>query len=211
MIRKLNLQCTKIPKRPLGSKKKLKARILFPFFVQKIISTREMAAFRRFTTTLLADLKSRNLIHQITSDHLLAQHLSSKQVIYTGFDPTAKSLHVGNLFTIVSLLHFMASGHQIIALIGGATGHIGDPSGKADERQLLDRKVVSDNSKSITCQLDLLVANGREYLKRRGLETDHRDYKTLNNLEWFKNMSILDFLASAGRMSRVSSMVIQDH
>jgi tyrosyl-tRNA synthetase len=155
----------------------------------------------------LSDLKARNLLYQITNEQHLTTHLLTKQTIYTGFDPTAKSLHVGNLVTIVSLLHFMASGHQIIALIGGATGHIGDPSGKSDERKLLANNVVSENTKSITSQLDLLVRNGRDYLKRRGLETDDGDYKTLNNLDWFKGMTLLDFLSSAGRMSRVSTMV----
>jgi tyrosyl-tRNA synthetase len=101
----------------------------------------------------------------------------------------------------------MASGHQIIALIGGATGHIGDPSGKADERKLLGNSEVTENSKSIKSQLDLMIANGREYLKRKGLETNHRDYKTLNNLDWFKEVTLLDFLATTGRFSRVSAMV----
>lgn len=137
-----------------------------------------------------------------------------KSVVYTGFDPTAKSLHVGNLLTIVSLMHFWVGGHKIIGLIGGGTGSIGDPSGKSKERVALDAPIVTSNSKCIEKQLFRIFENAKEYLERRKV-ADHayleRDLvSTVNNMEWIGTLSLIDFLQIVGRKARVSAMLAKD-
>ena len=93
------------------------------------------------------------------------------QSVYTGFDPTAPSLHIGNLSTLVTLLHFQAGGFKPIILLGGATGLIGDPSGRESERKQLDREEVEGNIDLFKCNLDSVVHNiyceeyGREYFR----------------------------------------------
>ena len=97
-------------------------------------------------TDLIAELKWRGLIHQITDEDGLAKLLASgPQTVYIGFDPTASSLHVGSLMQLMMLRRFQKAGHNPIALVGGATGMIGDPSGKSEERNLLTDGLATDN------------------------------------------------------------------
>jgi tyrosyl-tRNA synthetase len=165
------------------------------------------ALLRNFST--IDVLESRNLIFQTNNRIALKEHLGEAKSIYTGFDPTAKSLHVGNLLTIISLLHFQIGGHQAIALIGGATGSIGDPSGKSTEREVLDPKTLDNNINSIGNQLDLLFTNAKHYANRKGIEID-KPVKILNNRDWFKDMLLLDFIGNIGRHARVNSMMAKD-
>jgi tyrosyl-tRNA synthetase len=158
-----------------------------------------------------AVLKNRSLIHQCTDENNLRLSLSKCCVAYTGFDPTAQSLHVGNLLTIVSLMHFWAGGHKIIALIGGATGAIGDPSGKSKERVALDGLVIENNSNHIEKQLHQLFNNTKAYLKRRHIYEDQSSgFSSLNNLNWIGHISLIDFLQTIGRKVRISAMLAKD-
>lgn len=119
---------------------------------------------------------------------------------YIGFDPTATSLHVGNLATIMLLVHFQRCGHKPYVLVGGATGMVGDPSGKSAERQFLDEETLQRNQASIAAQL------------RRFLDFENGDNKAemVNNYDWFKNIGFLQFLREAGKYITVNYMIAKE-
>jgi len=120
---------------------------------------------------------------------------------YIGFDPTADSLHIGSLVQIMILMHFQRAGHRPIALVGGATGMIGDPSGKSDERNLLDAATLEKNSKGIEMQL------------RRFLDFDtqeDRAARLVNNYDWMKSYSLIDFSREIGKHLTVNYMMSKD-
>ena len=157
----------------------------------------------------LRELAQRGLIYQCTNQRALEQHLNQSRSVYAGFDPTASSLHVGNLLMLLGLLHFQIAGHQPIALVGGATALIGDPSGKANERKRIDNPSLHSNQSKITRQLKMLLANGREYAKRRGFEVE-KEALIVDNNEWYRNMSLMEFMDSVGRYSRIGQMINKD-
>ncbi|KAJ3269053.1 tyrosyl-tRNA synthetase [Borealophlyctis nickersoniae] len=160
----------------------------------------------------IARLEERGLVHTISSDKLSSFLSTTRTAVYAGFDPTAVSLHVGNLLTIIGLLHFKASGHQVIALIGGATGSIGDPSGRSTERVALDPDVLSRNVAGIDAQIRAVFRNADKYLEKRKVTEEGRggEVKVLNNLDWFQRMSMLDFIGDVGRLARVSIMLARE-
>ncbi len=118
---------------------------------------------------------------------------------YIGFDPTADSLGVGNLVQIMSLLHFQRCGHKPIALVGGATGMVGDPSGKSAERNLLDEKTLNHN---LNCQ----KAQLEKFLDFKGANAA----EIVNNYDWFKEISFLDFIRDVGKHLSVNYMMAKD-
>jgi len=131
------------------------------------------------------------------SDHLDG----SCRVSYTGFDPTSDSLHIGSLVPIMLLAHFQRSGHKPIVLIGGATGMIGDPSGKSSERNLLDEKTLSKNQKAIKQQLShFLNFDSKE--KNSAL--------ILNNFDWMSKFTLLEFIRDIGKHISVNYMMSKD-
>ncbi|KAJ3092015.1 tyrosyl-tRNA synthetase [Quaeritorhiza haematococci] len=154
------------------------------------------------------------------SDQISADLLKSQTAVYTGFDPTATSLHVGNLLAIVALLWFKAAGHQVIALIGGATGSIGDPSGRSTERVALDPETLTRNTDAIDQQIRKIFENGSKYIDKRLTSSmassgdwnpaSTKPVLVRNNLEWFRNMSILDFIGDTGRFARVGPMLSRE-
>jgi len=119
---------------------------------------------------------------------------------YIGFDPTADSLGVGNLVQIMNLLHFQQAGHKPIALIGGATGMVGDPSGKSAERNLLNEEVLNHN---IACQKKQLE-------KFLDFDCGERSAELVNNYDWFKSFSFLDFIREVGKHISVNYMMAKD-
>ncbi|CAB4416688.1 unnamed protein product [Rhizophagus irregularis] len=126
-------------------------------------------------------------------------------------DPTAPSLHLGNLLTLIGLLHFNVRGHRTIALIGGATGSIGDPSGRNTERQPLSFSMIEKNANAIDNQIRKIFINGKKYALRRGFKIrDELDVIILNNLKWFQKMSALELLNDIGRYARVGTMMARD-
>ncbi|QKX17106.1 tyrosine--tRNA ligase [Microbulbifer sp. YPW1] len=148
--------------------------------------------------TLLEDLTRRGLVNQATGDGELEQHLAEEsRTLYCGFDPTADSLHIGSLVPLLTLKRFQAAGHQPIALVGGATGLIGDPSFKAQERSLNTPEVVSDWVEKIKRQVSAFV------------DFDAKDNAALvvNNLDWTKDLNVLDFLRDVGKHFSVNNMV----
>jgi tyrosyl-tRNA synthetase len=127
--------------------------------------------------------------------------LNSKMVKgYIGFDPTADSLGVGNLVQIMTLLHFQNAGHKPIALVGGATGMVGDPSGKSLERNLLTIEVINENLEKQKKQLEKFL----------DFNCGENSAEIVNNYDWFKNISFLDFIRDAGKHITVNYMLAKD-
>jgi tyrosyl-tRNA synthetase len=148
-------------------------------------------------TNLLAELCWRGLIHQCTDQDNLARLLdSAPQTVYIGFDPTASSLHVGSMMQLMMLRRFQRAGHRPIALVGGATGMIGDPSGKSEERNLLSAEQLRENVRGVAAQM------------RRFLDFDVRHPALLlNNLDWMRDYSYLEFLRDVGKSFPVGVML----
>ncbi len=119
---------------------------------------------------------------------------------YIGFDPTADSLHVGNLVQIMFLTHFQRSGHHAIALVGGATGMVGDPSGKKSERNLLDEDALRHNESCIKAQLERFL----------DFNTPTNPARLVNNYDWFKDMGFLHFIREVGKHITVNYMMAKD-
>jgi tyrosyl-tRNA synthetase len=150
------------------------------------------------TAHLLDELAWRGLLHQTTEG--VAAHLAEGPVrAYCGFDPTASSLHVGNLLPIMGLLRLQAAGHRPVALVGGGTGMIGDPSGKTAERQLNTREVVEANAQAIREQLE-------RFLDFEGPAAA----AVLNNAEWLERMDLIGFLRDVGKHFSVNVMLAKE-
>jgi len=145
-------------------------------------------------------LRWRGMIHDVmpgAEDHLLEQMRSA----YVGFDPTADSLHIGNLVPIMLLAHYQQCGHKPFALVGGATGMIGDPSGKSTERNFLDEKTLRHNQEAIKKQL------------AHFLDFDNGEKNAavlVNNYDWMKDFSFLDFIRDVGKHITVNYMMAKD-
>jgi len=155
------------------------------------------------TQTLLDDLRWRGLLNQITDEQGLAECLNSgMQTVYIGFDPTASSLHVGSMMQLMMLRRFQRAGHRPIALVGGATGMIGDPSGKSEERNLLSAEQLQINVDGVAAQMRrFLDFNGEE-----GFEGENGAL-LLNNFDWMKGYSYLEFLRDVGKNFPVGAMM----
>lgn len=147
---------------------------------------------------VLKQLNERGLIAQITDKSALEELLSSQQIaLYCGFDPTADSLHLGHLVPLLCLKRFQLAGHKPIALVGGATGMIGDPSFKADERKLNTADVVKEWADRIKAQVSPFLSFSSE--KNSAL--------VVNNYDWFGGMGVLTFLRDIGKFFSVNSMI----
>lgn len=150
------------------------------------------------TAALLNDLKARGLINQVTADEELTKHLDAGPVtLYCGFDPTADSLHLGHLVPLLVLTRFQNAGHKPIALVGGATGLIGDPSFKAAERQLNTADVVAGWANKIRQQVS-------QFIKFEGIANPAT---VVNNLDWAGQMNVLEFLRDIGKHFSVNAMI----
>ncbi|QBM89063.1 tyrosyl-tRNA synthetase [Metschnikowia aff. pulcherrima] len=170
-----------------------------------------------YKQSLVSHLQSRNLVESITSDDLykLTEPNSKKLKLYCGADPTAKSLHLGNLLPLMVLLHFRLRGHDIFGLVGGATGAVGDPSGRTSERSEMEVEERIDNVKVIQDQMASFFANGLKYAQSRQLpsSTSTQDlgaFTSVNNADWWSSVNLLDFLATYGKHIRISQMLARD-
>ena len=150
----------------------------------------------------LNDLERRGLVFDSTDREVLAERLSEKPItLYCGFDPTADSLHVGSLLPLLLLRRFQDAGHRVISLAGGATGMVGDPSGKSEERNLLDEETLTNNVEAIAAQM-------KSFIRLKDLDsTDQDSSMLLNNLEWTSDVSVLDFLRDVGKHVTVGTML----
>lgn len=149
--------------------------------------------------SVIDELTWRGLLSQMTHEDLPSILEKGPMTLYCGFDPTADSLHIGSLLPIMGLVHFQRAGHKPIALVGGATGLIGDPSFKATERQLLTREIVTENVAGIRKQLE------------RFIDFDGANAATLvNNIDWMDKWSYIDFLRDVGKHFSVNVMMSRD-
>ncbi|RNC92561.1 MAG: tyrosine--tRNA ligase [Allomuricauda sp.] len=146
------------------------------------------------------ELEWRGMLHDAmpgTDEHLM----KGMQSAYVGIDPTADSLHIGHLVSVMMLRHFQLAGHKPIALVGGATGMIGDPSGKSAERNLLDEKTLRHNEEALKAQLSRFL----------DFESDAPNAAVMvNNYDWMKNFSFLEFIRDVGKHITVNYMMAKD-
>jgi tyrosyl-tRNA synthetase len=148
---------------------------------------------------LIEELRWRGMIQDITPG--TEEYLNNNKVSgYVGFDPTAASLGIGNLVPVMLLLHFQRHGHHPIALVGGATGRIGDPSGKSDERKMLSEEELDRNLKKMQVQLGRFL----------DFTTPKNPARLVNNYDWFKGYGFLDFLRDVGKHLTVNYMLSKD-
>ncbi|REJ83087.1 MAG: tyrosine--tRNA ligase [Bacteroidetes bacterium] len=145
------------------------------------------------------ELKWRGMLHDSMPG---TEELLMKGMVkgYIGFDPTADSLGVGNLVQIMTLLHFQRCGHKPVALVGGATGMVGDPSGKSQERNLLDESTLQHNLKSQKAQLEKFL----------DFNCGENSAEIVNNYDWFKELSFLDFIRDVGKHITINYMLAKD-
>lgn len=149
---------------------------------------------------LIEELKWRGLLQDImpgTEEQLCKESTSG----YVGFDPTADSLHIGSLIPIIVLIHLQRFGHKPIALIGGATGMVGDPSGKSEERNLLSLEVLNHNQAAVKKQLE-------KFLDFNSNRTNAAEM--VNNYDWFKEITFLDFIRDTGKHISINYMLAKD-
>jgi tyrosyl-tRNA synthetase len=144
------------------------------------------------------ELSWRGLVQQTTADSF-GEVLAKPLTLYVGFDPSARSLHAGSLVPLMLMSHLRRHGHSVIALVGGATGMIGDPSGKGSERKLLDSDAVTDNSRALRAQLESFFA-----------PDEGPAVRIVDNLEWLGGLRLLDFLRDVGKHFAVNQMIQRD-
>jgi tyrosyl-tRNA synthetase len=147
---------------------------------------------------LLADLETRGLIHDTTDRDALARRLAAGPVtLYHGMDPSAESLHTGNLIGLVMLRRFQEAGHHPIALAGGATGMVGDPGGRSEERNLLDEETLRRNVEAIKTQIARVLG-------------PEGQWTLVDNYEWTRDVRLLDFLRDVGKHVTVNQMLARE-
>ena len=149
---------------------------------------------------IIEELQWRGLIADCTDTAELTKKISAPITLYCGFDPTADSLHVGSLVPLLALRRFQLLGHHPIALAGGATGSIGDPSGKTNERQLLTKEILDHNIASVKVQLAKLL----------DFQTKQNPARLMDNASWTAGISFLDFLRDIGKHFSVNQMVAKE-
>ncbi|WP_422361934.1 tyrosine--tRNA ligase [Reichenbachiella sp.] len=151
------------------------------------------------TKDFVEELKWRGMIHDMmpgVQDQLNKEMTSA----YIGFDPTADSLHIGSLVQIMTLVHFQKAGHKPFALVGGATGMVGDPSGKSAERNLLSEDILNHNLECVRKQLEKFL----------DFDCGDNSAEMVNNYDWFKNFNFLDFIRDVGKHISVNYMMAKD-
>ncbi len=149
---------------------------------------------------LLLDLEGRGLVAQMTSEETLKGFLDKPRVLYCGFDPTADSLHIGSLVPLLTLKRFQIAGHTPVALVGGATGLIGDPSFKAQERKLNTPDIVGGWVEKLKAQVSQFIE----------FDSGTNAAKVVNNLDWMSAVSVLDFLRDIGKHFSINNMIAKE-
>lgn len=141
-------------------------------------------------------LRERGYVYQTSSETLEEITDGDKRTVYLGVDPSADSLHVGNLIPLLVLRRFLEDGHKVIILTGGGTGMIGDPGGKSEERNLLDEKTVARNTEAIAAQMKKVFGSS--------------DFRGVNNADWLGSLKLLEFLRDVGKYFTVNAMIKKD-
>lgn len=151
------------------------------------------------TNNFVQELRWRGMVHDITpgAEEQLQKEMTAG---YIGFDPTADSLHIGNLVQIMTLVHFQNAGHKPVVLVGGATGMVGDPSGKSSERNLLSEEILNHNQACVKKQLEKFL----------NFQSGSNKAELVNNYDWFKDFKFLDFIRDVGKHITVNYMMAKD-
>ncbi|KAG8502359.1 hypothetical protein CXB51_000283 [Gossypium anomalum] len=160
------------------------------------------------TPNVVKILEERGLLESITNENLrfvCSDQTAGPLKVYCGFDPTAESLHLGNLLGLIVLSWFQRCGHKAVALIGGATGRIGDPSGKSQERPELDLESLEKNIAGIMEIVNKILSKNANLGSEK-----NSNFVILNNYDWWKEVRLLDFLKQVGRYARVGSMMSKE-
>ena len=150
-------------------------------------------------TNIMDDLEKRGLLDNFSDREKVHELFNTPQTVYCGFDPSAKSLQLGNFIMITILQRLQKAGHRVIAMLGGATGMIGDPSGKKAERQFQGEKQVKDNAECIRAQLSKYVDT-----------SDPNKGLIVNNYDWWSKINILSFLRDYGKNFQIGYMLAKD-
>ena len=151
---------------------------------------------------IIDDLMWRGAINQMTDEEGLRQLTQEKAVsLYCGVDPTGDSMHIGHLIPFMILRRFQLAGHRPVIVIGGATGSIGDPSGRTSERVLQTKEQVQHNVEKLTAQMKRLFLTSQE---------DQEAVRLVNNYDWTKELSLLDFLRDYGKHFNLNTMLAKD-
>lgn len=159
---------------------------------------------------LIEYLKSRNLIDTLSDEKIvkLSDKFQHKFKIYSGIDPTARSLHLGNLLPLIVLFHFYSRGHDIVVLIGEGTAKIGDPSGTNKKRKILEDDTIKDNVKIIKTQIINFFNKMISYVKNRKLSfSEYGTLEVMNNITWLNNIKLIDFISTHGKKIKIASML----
>ncbi|BFZ63055.1 tyrosyl-tRNA synthetase [Saitoella coloradoensis] len=165
---------------------------------------------RSISNNVVQVLQDRGLVHQTTTVSL-KDACTKPMTCYVGADPSAPSLHIGNLLTFIPLLHFYLAGHTALTLVGGATIQVGDPSGRKTERTAMEKQAQLDNVEKIKKQFEDIFRNGREYAIARGYSADNiGKHEVVDNADWTTGVTLLDFLGTVGRNVRVGQMLARD-
>lgn len=178
---------------------------IFPDFISK-------SARKLHTNALIPTLKARGLISQLTSDSFENVPEQRQLGVYLGADPSADSLHLGNLIPFMVLIHFYIRGHKVFPLIGGATGIVGDPSGRNTERAAMEAKQRQINVEKISEQMMTILRNSERVAQKYThiTEASSSNIVPVNNYSWWKDVNLLWFLGTFGGHIRVSSMLARE-
>lgn len=178
-----------------------------PTHHQQLIQADDVEISPRPRPNVVEILQERGLLESVTSQDKLRSHCSDPNLpplrVYCGFDPTAQSLHLGNLLGIIVLSWFLRCGHKVVALVGGATGRVGDPSGKSLERPELDLQILEANINGIVRTLHQILTSSSNSI-------DSDAFVVMNNYDWWKDVKLLDFLKQVGRFARVGTMMSKE-
>ncbi|XP_057323325.1 tyrosine--tRNA ligase, mitochondrial isoform X1 [Microplitis mediator] len=165
---------------------------------------------RLYSSRNILTLHDRGMLHDLFPSTYAPEMknllVKQPQCVYAGFDPTADSLHVGNLLVLMNLLHWQRAGHQVIALLGGATGQIGDPSHRASERDEISTLVLGQNVESIRKNIETIFDNHAKYIWKDSGDK-MKPPIVLNNLDWYKNLNVIDFIRGVGKYFRMGTMM----
>lgn len=153
---------------------------------------------------LKEELAARNLLYQYTDESLFELYQKGGEKFYCGYDPTADSLHLGHMLTIMTAVNFMKRGNTFVMLIGGATGHIGDPTGKTEQRAFLDEAQLRHNQAKISTQIQQFMQN------LNNITGKELKVEFVNNYDFVKEMTIFDFFSQVGKYITVNTMLTKE-
>src|SRR5690606_11795634 len=153
------------------------------------------------TNELLQDLEWRGLLYQQTDAEGMEKLLNEEKIsLYVGVDPTADSMHIGHIVPLLTMRRFQQAGHRPVLLVGGATGMIGDPSGRSTERNLLTKEQIEQNVAGLKKQMERIFEFGE----------GENSAVLVNNYEWISKMNVIDFLRDYGKLINVNYMLAKD-